>query len=164
MACDDCERCKALGYKFCIKCGEDFSETAEVPQHHIESKLNPNSFDSLGKISMAYFAAAMPICIAMMLVFFGDAAAFIADKTVKIWLFLPVQIVITTVTGFEAQCFFAVLVAIAISSLVAVLYQSKEAFRDIGDYRYIERVRNTPLFGLGIVLASWKDPISSPRS
>ncbi len=154
MACDDCERCKALGYKFCIKCGEDFSETAEVPQHHIQGRFNPNSFDSLAKIGMAFFAVSIPICIAIILIYFGDAATFVWDRHVKIWLFLPVEVVITTVTGMEAQCFFAFLAAVAVSSLLVVLYESRQAFRDIGDYRYIERVKDTPLFGIGVVLAS----------
>ncbi len=154
MACDRCDESRALGYKFCIKCGASFEETAVVPEHTVDnggllsdSTLNKTVVPSMLAMLASVIGAAITILIG-----FPSAFDTAADWTTNIVIFAP-NILSFKFTGLIAQLDWIFIAAVLMASIAFFIYRSKEAFR-INSDDYIGDTKNTPAFWMGLLFGS----------
>ncbi len=154
MACDDCDRCRALGYRFCIKCGQDFSASAPVPPYRVEKESS--GMDLLHKSVLPSMALIMVLAVvsAIILIFnAGVTVDFLSTYKSNLSLYFIDVFVLTTITDTALQVFFVLVATAAIASVIVLLYDSRDAFR-IGSYDYLENTRKTSAYWVGLLLGS----------
>ena len=73
MSCSECDKCRALGYKFCIKCGQSFADSAIVPEHTVDngSILSEPSLTKMAVPATIVFLIAVIISVGIMLIEFA---------------------------------------------------------------------------------------------
>lgn len=156
MTCDECERCRANGYKFCIKCGQSFAEGTEpVPEKKKEGLFNDRTMNKLVVPSM--IVALFSVIIDAILVVAGFSSTFdaVQDPTYEgngLYIYLFVWIGILRLNGHLAQLQWVFIAIALIVSAAVFLYQSRSAFK--GGKGYAERNKDTPLFWLALLLGS----------
>jgi hypothetical protein len=155
MACNECDRCKALGYKFCIKCGESFQDTAAVPIHVIKRKEDKErNLTKLVIPAMIVFLIGLLFSIALDIVGFTGVWNYIYDQQrFGLYLFLPVYVRITILSGLSIQLFWVFIVAMVLICAAVMLYRSRTVF-DLRGSDYLERAAETPIFGVAMVLSA----------
>ncbi len=152
MACDDCDKCKALGYKFCIKCGESFMETAQVPEYRVHGKNGPsNMLDAIVLPMTVFMIMAIILSLFIVITNFGLGMRFITDNPQAIYLFLPFYVKIGTVSGVAAQAYWSFIGVVMIASCLLVLYDSRDLFR-LNNENYLRDSKKTPLYIIGLLL------------
>ncbi len=155
MACDDCERCRSLGYKFCIKCGREFDgPDAETPPRTEEMGLFEN--DTLHKTvlpSMAVVLFASVICLVCLMVNIGSTLDFLYTYQSSISLYFIGVFKLATLTGTSLQIFFVLMATGAIAAVIVFIYDSREVF-DIHQEDYLGTVRKSSAYWLGLLLGS----------
>jgi len=154
MACDGCDRSKAMGYKFCIKCGQSFAEEAPVPTYTVEKKgiLDESVLSRFVIPSIALIIVSCIVSVALIAVDFGEGWDYITDKGISPWIYLGSIIKIAHLEGTAAGLFWLFLAIVAVISVALFIWQSKECFR-FGE-GYVERVKDTPLFWMGLLFGS----------
>jgi hypothetical protein len=152
MTCEECDKCKALGYRFCVRCGQDLSADAEVPEYRIESKKS-DIFISAVVPSVPVIAIGIVLCALIILFNFGATLDYAGTATAKIYVYFFANITLGVVSGTSAQIYWLIIAAILIACSIVFLYDSREALR-IDKPDYIERSSSTPLFWLAMLLGS----------
>lgn len=155
MACDECDKSRAMGYKFCIKCGQSFAASAPVPVHTVEKK-GPFDESVLEKIVIPSMIVIFIACIAsaaVVLMDFNATLEFFGKDGVTPWIYFFAFFKPFVLSGAAAQAFWVFLAVVLIACIVLFFYDSREAFRfNSGDY--MEKTRKTPLFWVGLLLGS----------
>lgn len=155
MSCDECERCKAMGYKFCVKCGQNFAEEAIVPQHHVD-KGGVLSDDVLARtVYPAVIVVAVALVATVGIIIFNCGGVFDTVFTMRttVYLFLPLYVPLTTITGQELQYFWMFIATVILACAILVFYDSRSLFR-FNTGHYIEDSKKTPLYGIAMVLGA----------
>ena len=90
MKCDECEKCKALGYKFCNKCGADLSDNEDDSQEPVVVEKS-SELESLLKKSVipAMFLVfiTLVIDVALILVYIGPTLEWVADYSTSLYIY-----------------------------------------------------------------------------
>jgi hypothetical protein len=152
MACPECDRCRVLGYKFCIKCGESFAETAKVPEHHIQDE-SEDVYNKLVIPSMAVIALCLIIGVVLLLANFGSVLDFVSHLDVDVFLFLPLYVKLAVITGAEAQIYWVFLTAALVACAFMFIYDSRDVLR-FGKEDHWEKTKKTPAFWLAMMMGS----------
>ena len=155
MACDGCDRSRAMGYKFCIKCGQNFADEAMVPVHTAENKegiFKESTLRQLVVPSMAVLVIAILTGLVIMLLDFNATLDYVKGEVVDIWVWLLTMFKLVKLTDAASQGFYVFLAVVLIASSVLVLWDSKEFFRP-GE-GYFDRIDRTPLFWLGLLFGA----------
>lgn len=152
MACPECDRCRALGYKFCIKCGESFAETAKVPEHYIPDERD-ETYNKLVIPSMAVIAVCLIIGVILLLANFGSVMDYVSHLDIDVFLFLPLYVKIAVITGAGAQIYWVFLAAALVACAFMFIYDSKDVLR-FGKEDHWEKTKKTPAFWLSMMLGS----------
>lgn len=152
MACPECDRCRALGYKFCIKCGESFAETAKVPEHYIPDERD-ETYNKLVIPSMAVIAVCLIIGVILLLANFGSVMDYVSHLDIDVFLFLPLYVKIAVITGTGAQIYWVFLAAALVACAFMFIYDSKDVLR-FGKEDHWEKTKKTPAFWLSMMLGS----------
>jgi hypothetical protein len=153
MACDECERCKSLGYKFCIKCGRNFEEPEPPPHTDNEDLLDERTLHKTVLPSMVAVLIASLLCTICLLVNMGSTIDFLYTYHSSITVYFIGAFKLATLTGTSLQMYFAIIAAIAIASVIVFIYESRVVFK-IDQEDYLETARKTPAYWLGLLLGS----------
>ena len=155
MSCPDCEKSKALGYKFCIKCGENFAETAIVPEHSIDnnSLFGEASLHRMALPAVLVYIIAIIVSIGIVLVEFEPTFQYVETKSIKLFIYLWDSIVLGTLSGSWIQVWWVFITTMALICTGLVLYQSRNAFK-IDSENYVSQTKKTPIFWLGLSFGS----------
>jgi|GEM_PF-1066322 len=149
MTCDRCDNCRALGYKFCIKCGQSFAEAAPVLEPRVE-RTSP--IDKLVIPSMIVIAIATIICVAVIIIYAPTVV-----EAVKAWglniILYPFDIILVRLTGTELQIYWVIMATVLIAGAIMLFYDSRSIFKG-GRTEDAKKFTDTPLFGLSLLLGS----------
>jgi len=151
MSCGECDKCRALGYKFCIKCGQSFAEEANVPEHHIAEEPKP-FFDLLVVPAIIVTIIALIIDAAFIVIDFPLTFEWLFNRTDYIVLY-PFDFIRLMVKGQALQAYWFVIAVALISAALVFIYDSRDAFRP-KEPNYRDRWTATPLFWLSLLLGS----------
>lgn len=155
MACDECDRCRAMGYKFCTRCGQSFAEEAAVPVHTVQKEeglFKESVLRQLVLPSMLMIFIAIIASVSVMLLDFNAVLDFVEDETIDLWVWFAGFFKFCTLTGSGSQAYFVFLAVVAIACCLLVLWDSREFFKP-GD-GYFDRTDKTPLFWVGLLVGS----------
>ncbi len=155
MACDQCDKCRAMGYKFCIKCGESFADTAQVPDYSVDDGglLGDGFLNKTVIPSMIVILISIIIDVALVIGDFIPTFDFLSTYSTSTYIFLPVYIKLATLTGTWIQAEWVFIAIVLIASAVLILCKSKPVFTSIGN-GYAEATKKTPLFWISMMLGS----------
>ena len=156
MKCDECEKCKALGYKFCNKCGADLSDNEDDSQEPVVVEKS-SELESLLKKSVipAMFLVfiTLVIDVALILVYIGPTLEWVADYSTSLYIYFIDFFKFATLEGTAIQLYMIILAIILMFCVGIILYKSKDALLVNKPY-YVERIRETPLYWLSMVFGS----------
>ena len=155
MACDECDRCRELGYKFCIRCGQSFAEEPKVPEQPAQKEeglFKESILRQLVLPSMIIIFIGMVVSIVVMLLDFNAVLSYMETETVDLWVWFAGMIRFCTLTGSASQVYFVFLAVVAIACVLLVLWDSREFFKP-GE-GYFDRTDKTPLFWCGLLIGS----------
>jgi len=153
MACDECDKCRAMGYKFCNKCGQNFSEESDEPEP--ESTVSPNESLLIKSVYPAMFIilVAIVIDLVLLVVNFGTTFDWVEDKTTKLYIFITDFIVFAKLTETGIQLLWVFITFMLLFCGGIVLYRSRSILIDFKD-NYMEKVKETPVYWLGMTLGA----------
>lgn len=152
MTCKDCERCKAMGYKFCIKCGQSFMDGSPAPEYQSEPERKKRNIATLPLLAMLFVLTEVILTVAMTLLHFTDVLDFLVDKTFKVYLFIPVEVDIVVLQGAAIKAFWVFVAACMIAASAMIIWKSKDMFMIRDTDHYVERADKTPIYWVGLVL------------
>ena len=155
MACEECDRCRELGYKFCIRCGQSFAEEPKVPEQPAQKEeglFKESVLRQLVLPSMIIIFIGMLVSIVVMLLDFNAVLSYMETETVDLWVWFAGMIRFCTLTGSGSQVYFVFLAVVAIACVLLVLWDSREFFKP-GE-GYFDRTDKTPLFWCGLLIGS----------
>lgn len=153
MVCNDCERCKTLGYKFCIRCGANFAMEAPIADYRVKPPEGRHPILEKTPFPGAWLFLILAIAsIGLMLYYFGTTMEYAGTRQDVLYLFFWEMVKFMTLEPLQVQILFAFIGVCSIASLIMVIIDSKEFFK--GGDKYVERASKTPLYWIGVLFGS----------
>ena len=156
MSCEDCEKNRALGYSFCIKCGQPLGEVpvAPVPQNSKKKGLFSDDILNASILPSAIVVSlAAAISIIIMIFDFPATLDTVAGMTFKPYLYFMTLVQLGTLTGTGLQIFYVAVATIAIACTIVFLWMSRPLFTaNMADR--MDEIRKTPAYWTGLLLGS----------
>ena len=155
MSCSECDKCRALGYKFCIKCGQSFADSAIVPEHTVDngSILSEPSLTKMAVPATIVFLIAVIISVGIVLIEFAPTFEYIETKKSDLFIYIWDAIKLVDLTGTWIQVWWVFIVTMVLICTGLFLYQSRSIF-NVNSTNYKSEAKKTPVFWLGISFCS----------
>ena len=153
MACDECDRCRELGYKFCNKCGASLSEDAIRYEETPKVKQEDDVLSKLALPSVMLIVVAMVADVILLVANIDVAWEFIYSKTITVYLYFLVDVDIANLTGLPAQLYVLFLIVCLILACARCFWESRSLFR-LDDPDYMDESSKTPIFWLGLLFGT----------
>lgn len=155
MTCEECDKCKELGYKFCIKCGESFIDAPAPVPTPVQEKgvLNESTLNKFVIPSMVLIFIACIASVAVILMDYGPTMDLFAERGIKLWVYFFAFFDLPKLTDMGAQLFWVFISLTAIACTAIFLWKSKDAFK-FDSPGYMERTKRTPLFWMGMLFGT----------
>ena len=149
MTCEECERCRELGYRFCNKCGSNLSIEPVDPQDVQERK--DSTLQKLVIPSMILITAAIIADVIFLLANLEGPWNWIYDRTISVYLYFIYEVQIG-ITGTAAQIYFIIMAACLVAAAAKVLYDSRDVFSLKEDY--VEKAERTPVYWIALLFGT----------
>ena len=155
MTCEECDKCREMGYKFCIRCGESFTD-APVPGPMPEEEKGTLKESTLNKFvvpSMVLIFVACIASVAVILMDYGPTMDLFDERGMKLWIYFFAFFDLPKLTGMGAVLFWVFISLTAMVCTAVFLWKSKDAFK-FDSPEYMENTKRTPLFWMGLLFGS----------
>ena len=154
MTCEECDKCRELGYKFCIRCGESFEGApTPVPAENDKGSLDESTLNKLVIPSMILIFIACIASVAVILLDYVPTMELFDERGIKLWIYFFAFFDLPKLTGIGAMLVWVFLSVTAIGCTALFLWKSKDAFK-FSTQDYMETTKKTPLFWMGLLFGS----------
>ena len=150
MACDECEKFREMGYKYCIKCGSPLV----APTQPAKVKEKTSAWYKTVVPAMILMVIGIVASLICLLTGFVDTYNNLDTEIVKTSIiFIVTSIKICTISGAALKADWIFMAIVLVVCMALILYKSKDFFQFKQPNRE-ERVSKTPLFWLSLLLTS----------